>query len=349
MNPALACRRGAVGSVLLVAACQPLPHPFANDVPKPGSPMLTLRDTDTVAVAPLEGGPRATAKKLAPAMAEALQKRDIAASDRTMSIASYQLDGRIQAMPASGGKAAIIVSWDLRDASGKSLGNRAERLEGTADDWQRGRDDAVARLADTSAEQIAAMLQGKTPAEAAGPGAIAAPGEAAAPDHTAELGKAAEPGKAAALGEAAVPGGATAPGKTAAPDAAAAPAAPHLLIGGVKGAPGDGGAALVSAITTLLKRQDLAIVSDPHGKADLLLDAEVSIAKPEAGQQHVKIVWRVRRRDGSEIGTVAQENDVPAGLLNGSWADVAYSVALAAQDGIMQLIARGLPQSAGNS
>ena len=67
---------------LLISACQPLPHPFANDVPKPGSPMLALRDTATVAIAPLKGGPRATAEKLAPAMAEALQKRDIAASDR---------------------------------------------------------------------------------------------------------------------------------------------------------------------------------------------------------------------------------------------------------------------------
>jgi hypothetical protein len=307
MNVAPACRRAAASAVLLVAACQPLPHPFANDVPKPGSPMLTLRDTDTVAVAPVEGGPPATAKRLAPAMAEALQKRDIAASDRTMSIGSYQLDGRIQAMPASGGKAAIIVSWVLHEPSGKSLGDRAERVEGAADDWQRGKADAVARLADTSADQIAAMLQSKTPAGAAAPPDKATPAEAAAP------------------GEA------------------------RLLIGEVKGAPGDGGRALASAVAILLKKQELAIVSDPHAKPDLLLDALVDIGKPEAGQQHVKIIWRLRHGDGSEIGTVAQENNVPAGLLNGPWGDIAYTVALAAQDGIMQLIARGLPQSAGNS
>ncbi len=84
-------------------------------------------------------------------------------------------------------------------------------------------------------------------------------------------------------------------------------------------------------------------------KADLLLDADVSVDKPEAGKQHVKIVWHVRRKDGGEIGTVAQENDVPAGLLDGAWGDVAYTVAVAAQDGIMQLIARGAPQSAGKS
>lgn len=280
---------------LLLAACQPLPHPFADDVPKPGSPMLALRDTATVAIAPIQGGPRATAEKLAPAMAEALQKRDIAASNRTTSIASYQLDGRVQAMPPSGDKAAIVVLWDLRNPAGKSLGERAERIEAAADDWRQGKDDAVAHLAAASADQIAAMLQDKAPVEAA--------------EH----------------------------GET------------RLSIGGVEGAPGDGGTALASAITTLLKKQDLAIVSDPGAKADVQLDAVVTVDKPKGGQQHVKIVWRVRRRDGSEIGTVGQENDVPAGLLDGPWGDVAYTVAVAAQDGIMQLISRGAPRSAGNS
>jgi hypothetical protein len=300
MNGGRRYRRAASAVTLLLAACQPLPHPFANDVPKPGSPMLSLRDTATVAIAPLKGGPRATAEKLAPAMAEALQKRDIAASDRTMSVASYRLDGRVQAMPPSGDKAAIVVLWELHDPSGKSLGERAERIEAAADDWQRGKGDAVARLADASADQIAAMLQDKAPQDKA-------------------------PVEAAEQGET------------------------RLSIGNVKGAPGDGGTALASAVTTLLKKQDLAIVSDPHGNADLLLDAAVTIDKPVAGKQHVKIVWRVRRKDGSEIGTVGQENDVPAGLLDGAWGDVAYTVAVAAQEGILQLIARGAPQSAGSS
>jgi hypothetical protein len=290
-----AWRRAAAATVLLLTACQPLPHPFAGDAPKPGSPMLTLRDSASVAISPLKGGPRATAEKLAPAMAQALQQRDIAASDRTASIASYQLNGRVQRMPPADGKAAVVVLWELRDPSGKSLGERSERVEATAGDWQEGNDDAVARLAAASAEQIAAMLLDKAPVEAADQGRT------------------------------------------------------RLLIRGVAGAPGDGGAALANAVTTLLQRQDLEIVSDLQAKADLLLDAEVVVAKPESGKQHVKIVWHVRRKDGSEIGNVAQENDVPAGLLNGSWGDVAYTVAVSAQDGIMALIARGAPPSAGKT
>ena len=80
-----------------------------------------------------------------------------------------------------------------------------------------------------------------------------------------------------------------------------------------------------------------------------MLDAEVTVAKPTAGKQNVKIVWHVRRQDGNEIGTVGQENDVPAGLLDGAWGDVAYMVAVSAQDGIMTLVARGAPQPAGRS
>jgi len=280
---------------VLLAACQPLPHPFADDAPRRGSPMLTLRDSASVTIAPIDGAPQATAEKLAPAMASALQQREIAASDKTASIGSYELVGRIEEMPPSGDKVALVAIWELRDPAGKSLGERTERLEAPAQDWEQGREEAVTRLAAASADRLAALLLDDAPAEA-------------------EAG-----------------------GRT------------RLLISGVEGAPGDGGESLPRAITEILKRQDVAIVTDPQAKADLVLDADVVVANPKAGKQNVKIVWRVRRRDGGEIGTVGQENDVPAGLLDGPWGDVAYMVAVSAQDGIMQLVARGTPPSTGKS
>ena len=257
--------------------------------------MLTLRDSASVTIAPIEGTPRATAEKLGPAIASALQQREIAASDKTASIGSYELVGRIEEMPPSGDKVALVAVWELRDPSGQSLGERTERLEGMARDWEEGSADAVAHLAAASADRLAALLQDDAPAEAEAGG------------H------------------------------------------PRLLISGVEGAPGDGRESLPRAITEILKRQDLAIVTDPEAKADLVLDADVVVANPKAGKQNVKIVWRVRRKDGAEIGTVGQENDVPAGLLDGAWGDVAYVVAVSAQDGIMKLVARGAPLSTGNS
>jgi hypothetical protein len=285
---------GTVLAFLLpTAGCQPLPHPFANDVPRRGAPILDLRDSTSVAIAPIEGLPRATAEKLGPAMASALQEREIAASDKTASIGSYELVGRIQAMAPSQGKAALVVLWELRDPSGQRVAERAERVDAPSDDWDTGSEDAVARLAAASAVQVAALLQDEAPSET-------------------EIG-----------------------GRT------------RLTIGAITGAPGDGDQALVSSITEILKKQDLAIVSDPQAKADIVLDAEIAVAKPKGGKQNVKIVWHVRRKDGGEIGTVGQENDVPAGLLDGAWGDVAYMVAVSAQDGIMELVARGAPQPAG--
>ena len=257
--------------------------------------MLALRDSASVAIAPVEGVPQATAEKLGPAMASALQEREIAASDKAASISSYELVGRIQQMPASDGKAVMVALWELRDPAGGQLGERAERIEATASDWQEGNDDAVARLAAASAAQLAGLLQDEAPAEAAS-------------------------------------GGRT-----------------RLRVSGVAGAPGDGGDSLANAMTEQLKQQDLTIVTDPQAEADLVLSAEVAVASPKAGKQNVKIVWHLRRQDGGEIGTVAQENDVPAGLLNGAWGDIAYMVAISARDGVMQLVARGAPQQVGKS
>lgn len=285
----------AAAAVALLAGCQPLPHPFADDVPRKGSPMLALRDSASVTIAPVEGTPRATAEKLGPAMASALQAKEIAASDRTASLGSYELVGRIQEMAPSEGKALLVAVWELRDPSGQRLGERAERLEAPAVDWEEGKEDTVAQLAAASAAQLVALLQDDAPTQA----------EVA--------------------------------GRT------------RLLIDNVAGAPGDGGEALAGAITEVLKKQDLAIITDPQAEADLVLAAEVNVDKPRAGKQHVKIVWHLRRKDGAEIGTVGQENDVPAGLLNGAWGDVAYAVAASAQEGIMELVARGMPQPSGKS
>ena len=287
------CRRAAAALLLLTAACQPLPHPFADDVPKPGAPILTLRDMPSVSIAPLRGGPQATAVKLAPALAKALQKREIAASDRNAGLNSYQLSGRIQAMPPADGKAAVVALWLLRDPTGSLIGERAVRIEAQPGDWQAGNSEAVSRLADAGAEALADLVLGKAPVEAT------------PSDRT------------------------------------------RILIGGVEGAPGDGGEALEKAIALLLGRQDVAIVTDPKRRADLVLAADVTVGRPRAGKQHVKIVWHVRREDGSEIGTVAQQNDVPTGLLDGAWGDVAYAVAQAAQDGIMALVAHGAPPPQG--
>ncbi|HJU18180.1 MAG TPA: hypothetical protein VJ770_17135 [Stellaceae bacterium] len=274
----------------LLASCQPLPHPFADDAPKPGSPILRVEDGTSIWVAPVIGTPPAIAAKLAPALALALQDRQVAASERTAATNSEVLHGRIQETPVAPGEAAIVALWQLRDARGRFLGERAARLVGSAADWEEGRGDTVARLAATSADQLVSLVAG------------------------------------------------------GAPPAEAKPRQTRLAIGPIQGAPGDGQEALARAIALMLKRPDLVLVAGPDAKPDLVLGAAVAVGQPKNGKQHVRIVWRLSRADGSEIGTVGQENDVPTGLLSGPWGNVAWSIAAAAQDGILELVAHSVPK-----
>jgi len=289
------CNRHGRPAVLalaaLIAGCQPLPHPFADD--RPPAALLKVRDVAGVSIAPIEGKPSAIAEKLGAAVASALLKRDIPASDKTTSLGSYQLYGRLVESRLHRGTATVNAYRRLYDAKGRMVGEHGTEVEAPTAEWDSASAPPIEKLAGLSADGLAPLLEEEAPAEAA---------------------------------------------KTAS-DAGRV----RVAVNAVSGAPGDGGKSLAAAVAAVLKRQDLAIVEKDQ-KPDLTVEGEVSVTPVKPDKQHVKIVWHVRRGDGAEIGTVGQENDVPKGLLDGPWGDVAYSVAIAAADGLAQLIARGAPE-----
>lgn len=269
----------------LAAACQPLPHPFGEDWPP--AALVAVPDSVNIAVDPFAGEPHATTAKLPMAVAHALVRHNIPASDETTSRTSYHLDGWIEERPDQAGKSVLTVFWRLRDAAGKIINQRSDRLSAPTRDWDAGGDEPIAQLADAGAIGLAALFAEATPKEQ--------------------------------------PGG----GRT------------RVAIGKIAGAPGDGDASLAASLTALLRHQDIALVDAAQGTPDLAVEGEVAVGAVKEGRQHVKIVWRVVRAGGGQVGTVAQENDVPRGQLDGAWGDVAYSVAMAAEEGIMQLVDRG--------
>jgi hypothetical protein len=286
------CGRAALALALAVASCQPLPHPFADD--KPPAALLKVRDTAGVSIAPLVGSPAAIGRQLADAMAKAFLKRDIPASDKTASLDSYQLYGRLVESRPRDGRVTLLALWWLYDGNGKIVGKRSADVVAAAGSGRLTADGPIARLASLSADKLAPLLVGNQPA-------------AASPTP--------------------------APGRI------------RVAIDRIAGAPGDGATALKTAVATVLQRQNLAIVA-AGGKADLHVAADVSVSPAAPGRQHITIVWHVRRADGTEIGTVGQQNDVPQGQLTGRWGAVAYDVAVAAAGGLMQLVERGAPPPA---
>jgi hypothetical protein len=280
-------RLAGLALAAFIAACQPLPRPFAED--RPPAALLKVRDVAGVSIAPIEGEPAAVAATLGAAVASAFLKRDIPASDKTTSLGSYQLYGRLAEARPQRGKASLTAYWRLYDSKGETVGEHTARLEGEAREWETGEAAAIERLAKLSAAGLAPLLEEEAPVEAA------------------------------------------AGGRT------------RIAIRAISGAPGDGAKSLAAAVATVLRRQDLTIVENGQ-PADLYVDGEVSVTPVKPNRQHVRILWHVGRAGGAEIGTVGQENDVPGGLLDGAWGDLAYSVAIAAGDGLMQLVARGAPE-----
>ena len=120
--------------------------------------------------------------------------------------------------------------------------------------------------------------------------------------------------------------------------AALAAGPPRLRFGGVRGAPGDGNTALAARMREFLGNQGF-VLQDSAEDATYGLDGVVRVSPPERGVQRVEIVWTVSRRDGHDLGRVAQINEVPAGRLNGFWGDIAYAAAEEAADGVRTVVA----------
>jgi hypothetical protein len=312
MRPPLHRNCTVLSMAAVLASCQPLPHPFADD--RPSAALLRIPDSAGISIAPIEGGPPAAVRKLGAAMASALVKHEIPASDRTTSLTSYLLYGHLDAQRSRSGQQTVTAYWRLQDAAGHLVGEHTTKLEAPVKDWDKGDEKLIAGLAETSAAEIAPLLADGAPAS----------GDVKVAAAKAEVAASGKIETATAKAEDA--------GRT------------RIVIRPVSGAPGDGAKSLANAIALVLKRQDLTVLDDANAKADVILDGEVTVKPVKSDKQHVKILWRVRRGDGAEVGTVGQENDVPKGMLDGPWGDVAYSVAIAGADGLMQVIARAGPE-----
>ncbi len=333
---------------LLAAGCQPLPHPFADD--KPPASLVKVPDSAGVSIAPIVGQPAATAAKLGAAVAAALLKHDIPASDRTTSLRSYLLYGRVvesrpSVHPHAATKHAAEKAKPAKHklAKGKPTKHKpAKRKPAKADTIRRNpkKGEAIQRERPEGEATVTALWRlydpngrvvGERTAHVAARAADWASGNDRPINELAQLSADA----LASLLQDSTP--------VEAPAAARHDDRVRVAVEKITGAPGDGATSLAAAVAAVLQRQDLAIVKSGD-KADLYVAGKITLTPVKPDKQHIKIVWQVRRADGVQIGTVGQENDIPRGLLDGPWGDVAYSIAIAASDGLMQLVARGAPQ-----
>jgi hypothetical protein len=133
-------------------------------------------------------------------------------------------------------------------------------------------------------------------------------------------------------------------------DAAPAPAAPaerrwRVRVAPVAGAPGDGETSLTRAMARALARSGIQVTTDAGGDV-LVLQGSVQLGPAASGAQPIAIRWSVDAPDGRDLGTVSQDNTIPAGSLDKAWGQVADLAARAAAGGVLDLIAKVPPPTA---
>ncbi len=120
---------------------------------------------------------------------------------------------------------------------------------------------------------------------------------------------------------------------------AAASNAPRVRILAVTGGPDAANKALASAMRRVMGESQMVLV-DRTEPTVFQIQGSVSLAAPVDGRQRVVIRWVIKRGDGPQIGDLEQANTVQAGSLDGNWDKLAPIVALAAADGVVELINR---------
>ena len=284
---------------LALAACG-LPQPFAG---ADGSdPVLTsVLVNPGVLIAPVIGAPPPMNQMLAEELAASAQQRDVAAVTRGAARSISLMQGRAETETGSDGLRRIRLMWELRGPDGlliDSLSTESLAFQETASD----------------------------------PWLLFANSDLAPAIETA----------AAFLAVTLARDGQAGPSGEVQPvDIAFADVPYQVRITPLSDAPGDGGAALSNALRTVLMNASLPLPVSVVGDAAphvFEIGGRVALTPTAEPFDVVAIRWEVRLPSGDVLGTVAQENAVPAGSLNGQWGDNAVLAAEAAADGILQLL-----------
>jgi len=119
----------------------------------------------------------------------------------------------------------------------------------------------------------------------------------------------------------------------------ASPISVRFSVPPVQGASGDGKVALqLAMLRTLI---DLGLKRDSEDP-QAVVEGTVIIRPYDAYQQYVEITWRIVGSDGNELGIVRLENVVPNGSLDGRWGAIAFAIAEASSNGILQVLEQKL-------
>jgi hypothetical protein len=107
----------------------------------------------------------------------------------------------------------------------------------------------------------------------------------------------------------------------------------------VKGATAKANAELTAAMREVLSAAGWPVLVQPREDA-LTIGGKVQLGPQENGLQKIAVAWSVSTSDGRSLGTLEQNNSVPAGALDNGWKKTAPDIANAAAMGIFEIVGK---------
>ncbi|MBL8698922.1 MAG: hypothetical protein JNK67_11150 [Alphaproteobacteria bacterium] len=124
------------------------------------------------------------------------------------------------------------------------------------------------------------------------------------------------------------------------PGAVAAPlGTPPVFIARIDGLNETTSRPLQRALDYALRRAKLEVADAPGGRT-LTLAGRIRFQDRPQNMVALDVDWRVLGVDGAELGTLRQQNEVPARILERSWAEIASAIGENAADGVIDIVNR---------
>jgi hypothetical protein len=275
-------------ALTLIAACQPVPQPFASNDPATRHPLSAPGTQAGVLVRAVTGAPHPV--RLAQAVSTAFTRQDVIATTGAANPASWLLTARAEAtiINTSPTHQRLTIEWFLTDARNRSKGQYRQTLTVAAADWQAGTPHLILRIAETAVTALTPFFA----------------------------------------------------------DARAPIVPPQILtVHEIVGAPGDGTVSLRRAIGFAMQKRGFRLTESITDNG-IVISGTVRVTHQGQAGDDITITWTALAPDGSQLGTVEQQNRVPAGSLSGAWGVTAFRIAQAAAPGLARLLERSTARTA---
>jgi hypothetical protein len=303
--------------------------PLATDSTAP----QTNASRAKIALAPVIGAPSTIASQIVAQVSTEISRQNIAVAKTPNEKVDYTLRGYIvAAREATGTKVSYI--WDVTNPTGARVhritGEELVKGAGPGDPWASVSPQLIQVIAAKTGNQLGQWMPKQAPAVSS---PSSTPIAAASPTGQQAASQAASAGAAAATQTAS---NATSAASRATTGSIPGNGAVTALVPTVVGAPGDGSRSLAAALRNELMRNGVKPAAP--GAPSYRVEGRVKMGAAQSGQQPIKIDWVVKDPGGKSLGTVSQENKIPAGSLDGQWGGTATAAAVAATQGILKLL-----------